>query len=67
MQIVFTLLLAVLLQAIAGLIVTLPTWLLWNWIAVSVFSFPSMTLIQTFGLVVLMGLLFGTKLTVNRS
>ena len=67
MQVLLTFLLVPLLQFLMAVIVVLPTWLLWNWIAVSVFELPSMSMLQTFGLLLLLSFLFGRKLTIERS
>ncbi len=67
MQFLLTLLLVPLLQVLVAAIVTLPTWLLWNWIAVDVFELPDISLLQTLGLILLLGFLFGSKLTIEQS
>lgn len=67
MQVLLTILLIPLFQVIVAAIMTLPIWLLWNWIAVDVFSLPSITVPQSFGLVLLVGLLLGyKKITIER-
>ena len=67
MQLVITFLLVPILQMLVAVVATLPAWLLWNWIAVSVFGLPAMSFLQTFGLLLLLSLLFGSKLTIERS
>ena len=67
MQLILTFLLVPLLQMLVAVVATLPAWLLWNWIAVSVFGLPEMSFLQTFGLLLLLSLLFGSKLTIERS
>ena len=67
MQVLLTFLLVPILQLLMAVIVVLPTWLLWNWIAVSVFELPSISILQTFGLLLLLSFLFGRKLTIERS
>ena len=67
MQLIVTFLLVPLLQMLVAVVSTLPAWLLWNWIAVSVFELPAMSFLQTFGLLLLLSLLFGSKLTIERS
>ena len=58
---------------ILGLIMALPTYLLWNWLMPFIFGLPKLTLLQTFGLSVLISLLsprkvgFGKKQDVNQS
>ena len=65
MQILLTFLLAPILQALVAAIVTLPTWLLWNWVAVDVFELPAISLLQTFGLILLVSFLFGSRLKIE--
>ena len=67
MQVLLTLLFLPVLQALVAAIVTLPTWLLWNWIAVDIFELPGISLLQSFGLVLLVNFLFGGKLKIERS
>ncbi len=67
MPLILTFLLVPLLQMLVAVVSTLPAWLLWNWIAVSVFELPAMSFLQTFGLLLLFSLLFGSKLTIERS
>ncbi|HNP65268.1 MAG TPA: hypothetical protein PKH39_15130 [Woeseiaceae bacterium] len=67
MQLIITFLLVPLLQMLVAVIATLPAWVLWNWIAVSVFELPAISFLQTFGLLLLLSLLFGSKLTIERS
>ena len=66
MQLFLTFLFVPLLQMLIAVIATLPAWLLWNWIAVSVFALPEMSFLQTFGLLLLLSLLIGSKLTIER-
>ncbi len=67
MHLILTFLLVPFLQMLVAVVATLPAWLLWNWIAVSVFELPAMSFLQTFGLLLLLSLLFGSKLTIERS
>jgi hypothetical protein len=67
MHVLLTVLLMLLLQSLIAVVVALPTWLLWNWIAVSVFELPTMSILQTLGLLLLLSFLFGRKLTIERS
>lgn len=46
-----------------GLILSVPMWLLWNWVAVAVFGFKVITLLQALGLTLLSGLIFGRSVT----
>jgi hypothetical protein len=67
MHVLLTFLLMLLLQSLIAVVVALPTWLLWNWIAVSVFELPTMSILQILGLLLLLSFLFGRKLTIERS
>ena len=39
-------------------LVTLPTWLLWNWLCPTLFGLPPVTFLQAFGLLLLCSCLF---------
>lgn len=67
MYVLLTFLLMLLFQLLIAVVVTLPTWGLWNWIAVTVFELPAMSILQIFGLLLLLSLLFGRNLNVERS
>ena len=41
--------------------VSIPTWLLWNWLVPDVFGLPSVSLLQAFGLLLLSGFIFGSR------
>jgi hypothetical protein len=47
---------------IIGMIIAVPIWLLWNWIMPSLFELPELTFLQTYGLFVLLSLIFNTFL-----
>jgi len=55
----------ILLMIVTSLIFTIPLYFLWNWIAPLVFGLPKLTLIQTWGLGILFGLLFKTNTNVK--
>lgn len=40
---------------------SIPTWMLWNWLMPEVFGLPRVSLWQSFGLLLLSGLLFGGR------
>lgn len=42
-------------------IATIPTWMLWNWLMPDVFGLPRVSLLESFGLLLLSGLLFGSR------
>jgi hypothetical protein len=42
-------------------IATIPTWLVWNWLMPSISGLAVLTVFQSFGLLLLMSLLFGSK------
>ena len=54
-----------------GLVLSIPLWLLWNWLMPYIFGLPTLNIIQMFGLSILITLLspkeikFGNKTTVN--
>jgi hypothetical protein len=45
--------------------VSLPTWLLWNWLMPELFGLPSINFFQAFGLLLLSGFLFGDRPSVK--
>lgn len=51
--------------ALGAIVATVPAWLLWNWLVPDLFGLPTLTLVQTFGLTMLLGLLFGDRLSVH--
>ena len=51
----------VIIAAIFAAAVSIPTWLLWNWVMPSVFGLPSVSLAQAFGLLLLIGFIFGSR------
>lgn len=50
--------LAITLMLVLSLIYAIPTWLLWNWLVVSIFTIREITLIEAWGLLILCGFLF---------
>ena len=58
---------------VVGMILSIPLCLLWNWLMPFIFGLPKLTLLQTFGLSVLISLLsprkvgFGKKQEVSQS
>jgi len=40
------------------LLVTVPTWLLWNWLVPPIFGLPEITLLQALGILLLSSFLF---------
>lgn len=57
-QIIGVAILAILTVAILSLIFSIPVWLLWNWVAVTVIGLKEITLIQALGLSLLSSILF---------
>ena len=51
----------VIIAAVFAAAVSIPTWLLWNWLMPGVFGLPNVTLAQSFGLLLLSGFLFGSR------
>ena len=58
MRVLFSLLIAPLIQLVLAVIVTVPTWLVWNWTVPKLFGLPELSLVQALGLLLLTGLLF---------
>ena len=58
MRVLFSLLLVPFIQLVLAVIVTLPVWLIWNWIVPKLFGLPELSLAQALGLLLLTGLLF---------
>jgi hypothetical protein len=50
---------------VGALVGAIPLWLLWNWLAPDLFDLPAITLLQAIGLSLLVGLLFGDRLSVS--
>lgn len=48
-----------------ALLVSVPTWLLWNWLIPPIFGLPDITLLQAFGLLALTSCLFGRRVKVE--
>ena len=66
-------LMAIAIFFVVGMILSIPLCLLWNWLMPFIFGLPKLTLLQTFGLSILVSLLsprkigFGKKQNVNQS
>lgn len=50
-------------SAITGIVVVLPTFIVWNWIMPAVFDLPRISIIQAWGLVFLSGLFLRTRVS----
>lgn len=46
---------------VISMVLSIPAWLLWNWVIVTVFAFPHITWIQAWGIVYLSNILFKSK------
>lgn len=57
MPALLTLLVIPVFQVFIALLTTIPTWLLWNWIAGGIFDLPSLSILQTLGLQILLAFL----------
>jgi len=44
-----------------GMLLAIPTWLLWNWLMPTIFGLRKITLVEAFGLTLLSNILFGSK------
>lgn len=42
-------------------VLSIPTWLLWNWLVPDLFGFPTIGIAQAFGLLLLASCLFGAR------
>lgn len=62
-----TLLMGITMVIIVALIMSLPLWLLWNWLMPTVFGLAEVTLVQAFGLMLLSGILFRTSVAFNNT
>ena len=61
MKFVVLVLWVVALAGVFAAIGALPVWMLWNWLMPNVFSLPTVTLTQAFGLLLLSGFFFSSK------
>ena len=53
----------IIVTAIFATALSIPTWLLWNWLVPDIFGLPKVTLLQSFGLLLLSGFVFGSRQT----
>ncbi len=56
---------AVLLWLVTVLFAAVPAWLLWNWLVPPLFGLPDTSLAQMVGLIVLSGLLIGSRAKIS--
>jgi hypothetical protein len=54
---------SLMLAGLIALIISLPVWLLWNWLMPVIFGITKITLTQTFGILLLSNLLFKSSVT----
>lgn len=59
-----SMILSIISTAIVTVLVCLIVWPLWNWIMPIVFNLPTISLVQSYGLTFLMGILFKAFVTV---
>ena len=52
---------------IVALLLSIPVWLLWNWVAVAVLGLKEITLIQALGLSLLSSILFKSSSVTSKS
>jgi len=50
---------------IVALFAAVPAWLLWNWLVPSLFELPELSLLQTFGMLLLTGTFFNQRTKVE--
>jgi hypothetical protein len=54
--------------AVLALLISIPVWLLWNWVAVTVLGLKSITVLQALGLSLLSAILFkSTSISASKS
>ena len=51
----------VVIAAVFAAAVSIPTWILWNWLVPDIFGLQNITLLQSFGLLLLSGFIFGSR------
>ena len=66
MQILVVIAAGILLVCVVGLLLSLPLMWLWNWLMPIIFGLPTLTWLQSWGLLVLCGFLFKNS-TVSKS
>jgi hypothetical protein len=54
------------LAGLISLIISLPVWLLWNWLMPVIFGLTKITLTQAFGILLLSNLLFKSSVTFKK-
>ena len=50
---------------VVAAIVSIPTWMLWNWLMPVILGLPEITLLQAFGLLLLTSCFFGARPTLS--
>lgn len=60
-------LLALLFIVVLALVLSIPVWLLWNWVAVTVLGLKEITLLQALGLTLLSSILFKSSSVSSKS
>lgn len=58
---------AILLVCFIALLLSIPVWLLWNWVAVTVLGLKEITLLQALGLTLLSSILFKSSSVSSKS
>lgn len=66
-QTIYLMLISLLFSIVIGFLVALIVWPLWNWLMPVIFSLPQITYIQSWGLCVLLTLLFRLNTSVSYS
>tara|TARA_Y100000996_G_C22267363_1_gene538518 strand:- start:163 stop:480 length:318 start_codon:yes stop_codon:yes gene_type:complete len=60
------LLISIVMFFIVGMVLSIPLCLLWNWLMPHIFGLPTLTLIETFGLSILISLLSPRKIDLGK-
>jgi len=66
-QIVGVVILAILAVCLLAILMAVPVWLLWNWVAVAVLGLKEITLLQALGLSLLSSFLFKSSTVSSKS
>ena len=58
--------LAIIIFLATGLFLSIPLWLLWNWLMPYIFGLPTINVLQAFGLTILISLLSPRKIDIGK-
>lgn len=66
MEVIAKIISAIFLGILIGLIVSLPIMWLWNWLMPEIFGLPTISFLQSIGLILLSHIFFNNSTTVNK-